>query len=205
MNGGISWRSAVAHWHLHGPQGSPELDMLVAVAIASGLSITCLIPGTDYRVEDSPALPALAEQVNALQGGFNLAHEVPEEGVVSITSEVAPRASRRTVHIAGHGALSLVARAVDAGLVVRCAGIQRWAVSGRTSTLMNYLAEHVHQTTLEDTLKVWGLDPAAVAAEDADADTPTVRVLLPDRKTTSTFTRDAQGDISSVTQISKDM
>jgi len=204
MNEGIDWRSAIVHWKLCGPAG--ELDTLIAAMVASGLSVQCLTVGTDYRV-DGPAnsLELLAEQVNGLDG-FSLAHEVPAQGIVSITSGVAARPPRRTVFVAGQGeAHAFVRHGVDAGLSVRCDGIRRWAVSGRTSTLMNWLAEHVHQSTLEATLETWGLTPATMAAEDADAGAPVVQVLLPERRTTTTSVeRDAEGLIRKIVQLEQD-
>jgi hypothetical protein len=202
----IDWRSAVTHWKLSGPAGA-ELDLLIAAMVASGLSVQCLVPGAEYRVDGAAqSLELLAEQVNGLDG-FDLAHEVPAEGVVSITSVVSTRPARRAVHVAGQGeAHAFVARAVDAGLSVRCDGIRRWAVSGRTSTLMQWLAVHVHQTTLEATLEAWGLTAATAAAEDADAAAPVVQVLLPDRRTTTTSVeRDNDGLIRKIVQLEQDV
>lgn len=115
-----------------------------------------------------------------------------------------PRPARRKVHIAGRGeAFGFVTRAVHSGLRVTFDGSLRWAVAGRTSTLMNWLATHVHRTKLADTLAAGRLTPEMVAAEDADA--PTVKVVLPDRRTTTTeVQRDGDGLISGVVQVEKD-
>lgn len=207
MNEGVVWYSAVVHWHLHGPAGA-EMDVLIATMLASGMSIECVSAGTDYRVENGPRVAALAEQIGGrLEGGFSLAIEEPADGVISVTSKVTPlRPPRRTVHVEGKGeAIPFVARAVDAGLSVTCAGKSRWAISGRSETLMKWLATHVHQTTLDATLKAWGLTPDSLAAEDADAGAPVVKVVLPERRTTTTtIERNAAGDISRVVQLEKD-
>jgi len=149
---------------------------------------------------------ALAMQVNDMGDGFSLAIEEPAKGVVSITSNVySARPPRRKVHVAGRGeAFTFVTRAIDCGLRVTCDGQSRWAVAGRTSTLMNWLATHVHRTKLADTLAAWRLTPEMVAAEDADADTPVVKVLMPDRRTTTTeVQRDGEGLISRIVQLER--
>lgn len=203
----IDWLPAVRHWCLAGPAGA-EMDSIIAILAGVGLQVEALQPGTRYRVSgDEEKLAAVAAQVNG-SAGFDMAHEMPAAGVISITSKVAPaRPPRRVIHVQGTGAaLGMVARAVDSGLTVTCDGFGRWSMSGRTAALMQWAADHVHEAPLADTLAAYGLDAAAAAAEDADAAPPTVHVVLPERRrVTTAIERDAEGQIASVTQIEQDL
>jgi hypothetical protein len=204
----ILWLSAVRHSLLRGPAGA-NMDGLVAGLISAGFGVEAIKPGTDYRVSGpEDRLVGASLQIN---GGFDeisMDFERPADGVVAISTAVAPlRPHRRTVHLQGEGvAVTFVARAVDLGLIVTSAGIWRWAVTGPSHLLMQFLAAHVHEATIDETMAVYGLTPADVAAEDADAVPPTINVVLPDRRTTTTSVeRGADGLISKIVQLETDV
>jgi hypothetical protein len=100
-----------------------------------------------------------------------------------------------------------VARAVDLGLTVATVGVNRWAVSARTSDLVQYLAT-VYGMGADEVLSLVGWSEASVLAEDSATPTvnitlptPTVNITLPDRRTTSDICRNAAGDIINVVQL----
>ena len=85
----IDWLPTVRHWALAGPPGV-ELDSIVAILAGVGLSVEALQPGSRYRVSGAEdQIAAVAAQVNG-SAGFDMAHEMPAAGVISITSKVAP-------------------------------------------------------------------------------------------------------------------
>jgi hypothetical protein len=189
-------------WALSGPAG-PELDTLVALAVQGGCVAEAIEPQTRYRLQGDEAWLALyAEQVAVLADvGYSLAHEAAPQGI-TVSTHVAPdRAYRRTVQVHGAGA-EMVARAVDRGLHVTCAGSLRWTVTGASATLATWLGVDLSERC--------GLTAEAVAREDAGLSITLPSriavdvVTLPTRKTTSEVKRDQQGDIASTESIEQD-
>lgn len=188
-------------WALTGPAG-PDLDTLVALAVQGGCLAEVIAPQTRYRLQGDEAwLAQYADQLALLDTGYSLAHEAAPQGI-TVSTHVAPvTAYRRTVHVHGAGA-EMVARGVDRGLHVACAGSLRWAVTGASGTLAAWLGADLSERC--------GLTAEAVAREDAGLSiTLPARiavdvVTLPTRKTTSEITRDAGGDIASTESIERD-
>lgn len=201
MSFAIEWAPAVQHWLLR--LRGAALDQILAVLVNVGHTAEAVEVGTSYRLSgDSGKLAAFAAQ---LADEVTLVVEKPTDGEVVLTSTVAPsRLYRRSVFVQGTDvAYGLVGRAVDAGLQVEAAGAGRWRVLGPSAGLMAWLAEHAHAATLEQTLKEWGVTAAEIADEDATA--PAVRVVLPDRRrSTTAIERNDAGDIVRVDQLEED-
>jgi hypothetical protein len=195
---------------LTGPAGL-ALDTLVAGLIGSSTNVETIKPGTHYRL-DGPAerLDALALEVAPLEG-YSLTIEMPPTDTIAMSTTVVPShpfVRAFTVHGIG-AACSFVARAIDQNLTVTSLGINRWQVTGRSTALVDWLAE-IYQKTADEVLAIYRIPAEAVAAEDSP--TPTVRVELPtipvnvivelpDRKTVSTFDRDREGTVTTVVQL----
>jgi hypothetical protein len=182
---------------------------MLAILLNVGHSAEPIEPGKAYRISgDASKLLAIAGQIGP-DDGVALEVEAATDDQVVLTTSLAPqRPHRRSVYVQGAGlGQTLVARAVDAGLWVEAAGKSRWRVNGATASLMNWLALHAHAATLEETLATWGLTAEQAAAEDAsDTTPPAVKVILPERRRTTTeIKRDAEGYITGVTQEEQDV
>ena len=96
--------------------------------------------------------------------------------------------------------------AIDANLQVAPVGLNRWAISGRTSALMAWAAD-AWCKPVDEMLTLFNLTPADVEAEDAAAGvTVPITITLPDTRTTTTaITRNAAGDIVRVDQKTVDV
>lgn len=218
----IQLPAAQVRWVLSGPAGQ-HLDSVVAALVGAGVAIETITAGTHYRLRGgrssrrarsagAPAelLDVLGEQLGQVEG-FSVLREMPPTDTVNMRSTLAPsHAFRRSVEIhgdPGREAASFVARAIDHRLAVESVGIGRWSVSGRTRALVDWLAA-VYVKPVEEVLALFGWTAETIAAEDAA--TPAVSitlpplqvaVTLPDRKTTTTFERDADDEIVSALQF----
>jgi hypothetical protein len=201
------WIPAVTHYKLQGTPGA-KLDQLLALLVNAGHTAQVIEPTKTYRLIGDPVkLDGIAQQL-AGDDEISLAVEAPGDDQVELTATVAPsRPYRRSVHVQGQGlGVTLVARAIDVGLNVEADGKLRWRVTGATAALLDWLTVHAHAATLDETLAAWGLTAAQAAAEDADGAAPVVKVLLPDRrKTTTAIERNTAGDIVAVTQEERDL
>lgn len=206
----VTLPSVALRWVLSGPAGL-EIDTLAASLISAGANVETIAAGTRYRLNGPlELLDVLAGELAPIEG-FELVRELPPLETISMASTVAPsHAYRRSMTVHGVGAAcSFVARAIDRRLTVTPCGVNRWAVAGRTAALIDWLAE-VWAKPADEVLAVFGLTPEAVAAEDSPTSpihvvlppVPVeVNVTLPDRRTTSDFKRDADGDIVNVIQL----
>ena len=170
--------------------------------------------GTHYRLRGPvEMLDVLGEELGKVEG-FSLQRETPPADTINMRSMLAPsHAFRRSVTVHGDGgreAASFVARAVDRGLTVESVGIGRWSVTARTADLAQWLAAVCAKTDGE-VLALFGWDADSISAEDAASPSVLitlpplhVAVSLPDRKTISTFERNADGDILSAIQFETD-
>ena len=189
--------SVAPRWKLTGVAGH-HTDSLLALLIGAGLEAKCITAGTAYRLNGpAPLLQAVADELQPYEAeGFRLEPEQPpRDPVVSLSSMVAPTpAYRRSIIVHGSAnARAVVARAVDRSLVVTPAGVGRWAVTGRTSALVEWLAATCGQTRAE-ILAAHGWDDASVAAEDSPVSPLKVAVELPTRRVETTYMgRDAEG------------
>lgn len=197
---------------LTGPAG-PHLDTLVAGLISAGVSVESITAGTTYRLDGSAELLDVLAAELAPVDGFSLLLEQAPADTVQMGSTVAPSHPFRrnvTIHSGTAAGASFVARAVDHRLAVESVGINRWSVTGRTSALVAWLAA-IYVKTAEEVMALFNWDAASVAAEDAAHPAVSitlpplhVAVTLPDRKTVSTFTRNADGDITQAIALETD-
>ena len=210
----IQLPAAQVRHRLSGPAGL-HLDAVVAGLIGAGVTVESITGGTCYRLRGGvEMLDVLGEELR-LAEGFSLAREMPPTDTINMRSTLAAPSHefRRSVTVHGDGgreAASFVARAVDAGLTVESVGIGRWSVSARTAALVDWLAA-VYIKPVEEVLTLFGWTAETVAAEDAASPAISitlpplqVAVTLPDRKTISTFERDADGEIVSAIQLETD-
>ena len=204
MSFGIQMPASTVRWLLVGPPG-PEVDMLVATLIGSGVAVEAVKPRSVYRLNPA-ALPdhgqtmlgSLAEQLNGMDG-FSLAVEQAPTDVIVLAHRVAPAFPyRRQVTVHGQGtALGFVARAVDRSMDVRAVGLLRWSVAARSAEVVAWLSEIWARPT-DQVLEMLGLTPESLAAEDRPP--ASVSVVLPDRRIESVITRDEAGQIVDFTQ-----
>jgi hypothetical protein len=197
----LQLRPAVVRWRLDAPAG-PDADLLVAGLVGAGCTVEPIEPGTAYRI-DGPRdmLEVLADELTGLPGMSLQIEQAPPAGTIITQHVVAPtHPYRRQVTVHGTGpALSRVARAVDRGLQVGAAGVNRWTVTGRTAALVSWIQE-VRGIDRETALTSLGMTAADVAAEDMPP--LAVTVALPDRRIESTIERDGEtGAIVNVTQL----
>lgn len=207
----ITLPAAAVRWELSGPAG-PHVDTLVAGLIGAGMTLEPIEAGKRYRVDGAQdVLTVLAAELAGAGADVALQHEMPPVDKITMRSTLAPLPEfRRSVTIHGTGAaFGYVARAVDRGLRVATAGVNRWIVGGRTAGLVDWLAT-VHQKTAEEVLALWQWTPESVAAEDAVTHSVSVTlppvavdVKLPDRKTTTEIARDTFGEIVNVVMLEK--
>ena len=194
---------AALRWQLTGPAGQ-HLDTLVAQLIGAGATVDCIARGTSYRLAgDNTMLQALAAEL-ALHAddGFTLQPEPTPADVVALASHAAPVPPfRRSVTV--HGLASarvLVARAVDRGLTVTTAGVNRWSVAGRSAALLAWLAATCQQSP-EEVMAAHGWTTGSVAAEDSPVPPFKVDVQLPTRRiVTDVMVRNVNGDLTRVEQ-----
>lgn len=198
---------------LSGPAGL-HLDAVVAGLVGAGVTVEPITGGTCYRLRGGvELLDVLGEELGKAEG-FSLAREMPPTDTISMRSTLAPSHEfRRSVIVHGDGgreAVSVVARAIDRGLTVESVGIGRWSVSARTAALVDWLAA-AYVKPVEEVLTLFAWTAETVAAEDAASPAISitlpplqVAVTLPDRKTISTFERNAEGDIVSALQLETD-
>jgi hypothetical protein len=205
----IALPAASVRWRLDGPPGA-HLDAVTSGLVGAGVGVAPITPGTAYRLNGSAALlEALAAELAPLAAdGWKLGHEMPPPlGTVDMRTAVKPAATpRRSFSVHGVGAAaSYVARAIDLGLQVESVGINRWLVTASTGRLVQWLAA-AWQRTPDEVLLSLGWTAESLAAED-DPSMPVsmpplqVSVVLPERRTISEIVRDAEGEITSVTQI----
>lgn len=196
---------AELRWRLD-VQAGPHADILVAALIGADVSVECIAAGTAYRLKGRTALlEELAAKLAPIEGA-TLAHEPAPADSISLSSAVAPAHTyRRSVVIHGRGvyASGWVVRAVERRLAVQTVGVNRWAVSGRTSELVDWLAQ-VWVKTAEEVLQELGITAEQAAAEDAPTlPAPVVNVNLPDRRIESEITRDHTGGITKIVQTER--
>jgi hypothetical protein len=206
MTTAISLPAAVVCYRAEAEAG-PALDAFVANWIGTpGGSAEPITPGTAYRLRGSAEL--LDVVATALAGtAIALAPEAPPADVIRVSTKLRPpRVFNRSFIVHGVAeAPSYVARAVDRGLAVTSEGVGRWSVTGSTADLVAWQAAIYGKTTAE-VLEMFGWTPESVAAEDNAAPTVnlpplTVNVVLPERQTDSEITRNADGDIIRLLQI----
>lgn len=209
MFAAITVTPACQTWALEGP-ACLHLDQILACAVMAGCTAESIAPGTRYRLTGDDAwLTLFADEVGKLaDASVTLAHEVPPAGITLSTRVEPDRAYRRTLTVNGLGA-EMVARAIDRGLRVTCAGANRWAVTGASSALAAWVGS--------DLAERLGMTAAAIAAEDAGlsvsvtVEAPVVNVTdlaitsMPDRKTTITVDRGLDGEIISATHVERDV
>ncbi len=194
-------------------RAGPHLDALVAGLIGAGVSVESITAGTTYRLDgNAELLDVLAAELEPVEG-FALTIEQAPTDTIEMRSTVAPsHAYRRsvTVHSGTAAGASFVARAIDHHLQVSTIGINRWSVSARTADLVQWLGT-VYGKTPDEVLTMFGWSAESVASEDAAHPTLSitlpplqVAVSLPDRKTVSTFTRNADGDITQAIALESD-
>ncbi len=215
--GNVSAPPVLSCLELKAPPGA-ALDALLAVLTCGGFSIEALAPiGDRYRITGTALiLEALAKEFTKQLAeksiaGWSLAPEVAPTSTIGYTAEVAPAAPfRRTVLL--HGMSDDAFRhhrlAIDARLQVAPKGVFRWAIAGRTSALMAWMAEACGKP-IEEVLTIWNLTPDDVTAEDTPAPVVVhvpVTVTLPATRTTTTaIQRNAAGEIIRVDQKTVDV
>jgi hypothetical protein len=201
----VSSRAVAVRYLLKGP-ADHRTDTLVATLVNAGAGIEVVTPGTAYRVSSGRAnLAPLIESLAKCEG-YSLDVEPAPTDVTILGSTVAPaRAYRRTftVHGANAATFSAVARAVDRRLVVTPVGVNRWAVTASTSDLIQWAAV-VHGKAASEVMKLHGITPAMVKAEDEPVH-PISVVSLPARQTVTEVSRDHVGDIRETIQRESDL
>lgn len=202
-------------WRLNGPAGL-HLDAVVAALVSAGVQVEAITPATAYRLKgNTELLDVLGEELGKVEG-FELKREMPPVDTVQMRSTLTnPHPFRRSVTVHGDGgrsAASFVARAVDMGLAVLPVGVGHWTVSARTADLVRWLAA-IYVKTHDEVLTLFNWSSESIAAEDAAVPVVTVTLpttldvdvrSMPARKSVSTVTRDAEGEISNVVQIESD-
>lgn len=197
----FSCPSAVC-WALEGPAG-PVLDMILAVIICAGIRVERIANLTRYRLIGSyKFLQQFADEVAKVEGHTLTKERAPEVGINLSAVVAPPRPARRTTFVQGRAdAFSWIARAVDQGLHVSAAGINRWAVTGSSVLQMQWFAAQ-SKKTMSDALKTWGVTAESIAAEDAHG--VEVTVSLPTREiTTDLMNRDDMGNLTKVIQTER--
>lgn len=199
----VSIAPAVMCWVLAGPAGF-AIDALLASAINAGLGADCIAPGSKYRLTgNNEWIAGYAAGVAKLLD-HSLTQEQAPSGALNLSATVAPVCTpRRVTHVHGgnNAAYSLAARAVDHGLRVTAAGINRWAVTGSSAVQMRWLAAATGKAPA-DVLKEWNTTADAIAAEDAHG--VEVTVSLPTREiTTDLMNRDDRGNLTKVVQTER--
>lgn len=200
---------AAPRWELSGPAGA-SLDSLVAALIGSGVSVECIAPATRYRLEGPRnLLEVLSDELASAGADVAVKVEMPPTDTINMTSALRHEPEfRRTVTIHGQGAaMSYVARAIDRGLSVASVGVNRWAITGRSAALVDWMAA-IYQKSSEEVLALWRWTPESIAAEDAVQHSVAIKlpavaveVKLPDRRTTSEITRNQAGEITQLVQL----
>lgn len=195
----------VAKWKLTGDAGSKNLDLLVCFCVSIGLAVTHIRPGS-YRVWGPiETIGKVAEWVAHYRpaGPLSFAVEQPPERL-NLRFEVTPdRAPVRFAEIHGQDESErLVARAIDAGLSVRCVGVGHFHATGQTRRHVAWLMVAFEVPTAR-ALELLDLTAEQATAEDAAAPMPAINVVLPKRETLTEIGRDQRGDITRLTQTEK--
>lgn len=193
-------------WKLTGDPGSKSLDLLVCFTVTIGLTVVHIRPG-EYRMWGPvELLHKVVEWIEHFKptGPLSFGVERPPERP-SLRFELAPvRAPVRHAEIHGqHDVERLVARAIDAGLALKCIGLGHFRVTGQTRKHVAWLMS-VFEVPEARALEVMNLSAEQAIAEDASAPMPEINVVLPTRRTTSDITRDPRsGDISQIIQLER--
>ena len=200
--GSLTLPSEIPRWRLSGPAGW-DVDALVAGLIGAGITIEPIEPTTDYALSGRRDI---IEALSAELAGTGLSIAVdrgPTDRIEVQCEPVDTHPPRRRFTLYGRTAVSPVARAVDRGLTVMTLGPDRWAVSGRTRTLISWAASHLFGVDKAEAMQRLKLTDAIVDAEDAP---PRVAISLPPRtRTTVEMTRDADGALVRVVDLEQDM
>ena len=199
----FSLPASAVRWQLTGPPG-PDLDLLIAGLVGAGVRIEAITPACAYRL-DGPSLllDVLQTDLIGVEGGITLAPErAPKDSVRLSTEATLANVARRRVVVHGGGdfAARFVVFAIDHGLAVESVGLARWSVSGRSSTLIEWLSAAWARPRAE-VLEALALDEDVVAAEDKPSPPLKVDVVLPERKLVSDIERNQLGEIVKVTQL----
>lgn len=195
----------VSPWLVTGPDRSLNLDQVVKFSVVVGLGVARVCAGA-YRL--TGPLEAI-QSVQAWLDEYKPAGPIvlgPEGAPVKTTLrfDVIPdRAPPRRATIHGQTEPErLVARAIDAGLIVRRLGIERYDVRGQTRQHIAWLMD-VFEVPLDRALGILNLTPEQAAAEDAAAPLPVINVALPTREIVSAIARDRDGNITNVKQTER--
>jgi hypothetical protein len=182
---------------LSGPLGLP-LDEALAFSIEVGMQAARIAEGI-YRLSgEQDGFASVCGWIEHFKPADVTCVVETRPTELTVSFELAPpRPSLRTAFIHGGHYSGLVRSAVDMGLIVASAGVQRFEVRGSTMTQANWLAAGT-KSTLDEALKRMGLTRESAAAEDAAA--PEISIHLPPRETTSDITRDRAGNITSIVQ-----
>lgn len=195
----------VSPWLLTGPDRSLNLDQIVKFSVVVGLGVTRVSAGA-YRLtgplEAIQSVEAWIEEYKPA-GPIVLGIEGAPE-TTTLRFEVIPDRSpprRATIHGQTQPE-RVVARAIDAGLIVTRLGIERYDVRGQTRQHLAWLMD-LFEVPLARALEILNLTPEQAAAEDAAAPLPVINVALPTREIVSAIARDQDGNITSVKQTER--
>jgi hypothetical protein len=188
---------------LSGPPGL-LLDEALAFSIEVGMQAARIAEGS-YRLsgekDEFASVCGWIEHFNLTD--VTCAVELPPDDL-TVGFKVAPhRPSLRSAFVHGGRYSAMVRSAVDAGLSVTSAGVQRFEIRGGTMAQASWLAAGMG-VTLDEALTKMSLTRESAAAEDTAApELPPINIILPPRETTSDIVRDRQGLITKVTQLEK--
>ncbi|CAM5795684.1 hypothetical protein [Rhizobacter fulvus] len=199
----FTYQSSAKRYLLSGPEGD-SLDEALAFTIDVGMQAERIAEGA-YRLSgDDRKFSSVCEWIEYFkQTDVACAVEARPANLTVGFKVAAPRPSLRSAFVHGGKYSSVVRRAVDMGLSVTSAGIQRFEIRGSSMTQAHWLAAAMGKT-LDEALKEMSLTRESAAAEDtAAAELPPISIHLPPRETTSDIVRDRQGLITKVTQLER--
>ena len=192
-------------WAVSGPGGSEGLDQAVKFAVTIGLGVELSEPGTYRLAGPYPLVTKLTEWIDFYKpaGPLVVAPERAPQKARLLFRVAPPCPPVRTAEI--HSAIEadrMVGRAIDAGLTVRCVGLNRFVVTGPT---VRHVAWVMGLFALDrpKALKLMNLTNAQAVAEDTAAPSVAVNVDLPTRSITSEIARDRDGNITNVKQLER--
>jgi len=191
-------------WAIKGEAGSLNLDQTVLAAVSIGLKLELAEPGTYRVLGELELISKLVEWVNLYRpAGISVGPEkAPEKARLSFrVAPPCPPVRSAEIHAASE-ADRMVGRAIDAGLTVRCVGLNRFVVTGPT---VRHVAWVMGLFALDrpKALKLMNLTNAQALAEDTAAPSVAVNVDLPTRSITSEIARDRDGNITNVKQLER--
>jgi len=152
-------------WLLTGPSDLKNLNLALQFSITAGMDAQHVLPG-QYRLQGTHAASVkLREWIDTHHHADSIMLRVEKApDTPSLSFVVKPRNPPRVAELHGAGA-PMLARAVDAGLTVRCVGLDRFSVTGETWRQVAWVG-CIFGVDWDGALKIMQLTDEQAKAED---------------------------------------